>query len=245
VSADVTGRTWIALGLAAAGAVFVARSGQGTLAGALSGMAVAAAAILGLGPGALAPLAAFVLGAGALTRLGRDRKEAIGAAEGNRGRRDPRHVAAKLGVPALLGVTGLLSREASLLGLAYTASLAGALADTAATEIGPLAGGGAVVLRGGKLRRAEHGTAGAMSAAGVAAAAGGAACVAASAWGSGLARDGGAFIAAASGFVAAMAESLLAPTPLGVRLGHFGRNALVSAAAAGAAAAAARGLGLD
>lgn len=245
MSADPTGATWIALALAVAGAAFVARSGQGTLAGALAGLAVAAAAILGLGPGALAPLAAFVLGAGALTRLGRDRKEAIGAAEGNRGRRDPRHVAAKLGLPALLGVTGLLAGDDRILAIAYTASLAGALADTAATEVGPLAGGAAVVLGGGRLRRAEHGMSGAMSAAGLAAAAGGAAFVAASALGSGLVRPVGVAIAAVSGFVAALTESLTARTRLGARLGHFGRNALVSAGAAVLAAAAMWGIGFN
>jgi uncharacterized membrane protein len=237
--------TWIALVLSLAGAAFVARSGQGTIRGALAGLGVAAAAILGLGPGALAPLALFVLGAGALTRLGRERKERMGTAEGNRGRRDSRHVAAKLGLPALLGVAALATSEREWLRLAYAGSLAGALADTAATEVGPLARGPAAALAGTRLRRAEHGAAGAMSAAGLAAGACGSAVVAAGASLSGLVTPAAIPVIAGAGLVATVVESLIAGTRAGSALGHFGRNALVSVVAAALAAAGARGFGLD
>jgi uncharacterized membrane protein len=240
-----TGATWIALALGLAGALFVARSGQGTVRGAFAGLVVAAAAILGLGPGALAPLAVFVLGAGALTRLGRERKERMGTAEGNRGRRDSRHVAAKLGLPALLGLAALATRDREWLQLAYAGSLAGALADTAATEVGPLARGPAAALAGARLKRAAHGDAGAMSAAGLAAAALGSAAVAAGAAISGLVAPAAIPVLAAAGLAATVVESLVAGSGRGRALGHFGRNALVSVAAAALAIAGALGLGLD
>src|SRR5258705_4031 len=94
--------------LALGGAILILVTRQGTLSGALAGFAVALLAALGLGAGALLPLAIFVLGSGLLTRIGRARKERLGAAEGNRGRRGPAHVAAKLSLPALaaLGARG-------------------------------------------------------------------------------------------------------------------------------------------
>jgi uncharacterized protein (TIGR00297 family) len=228
----MTGATWIALALAGAGAAYVSLSGQGTVSGALAGFAVATAVIMGLGPGALAPLAVFVIGAGALTRLGRARKEAIGSAEPNRGRRDPRHVAAKLGLPALLGLAALATREHRLLDVAYVAALAGAFADTAATEVGPLGRGRALVLEGGRFRSVEHGTPGGMSAAGIGSAALGAAMVSVAAAASGLVEPAGALLAGISGWIATVVESLVAGTRLGGALGHFGRNLLLSAGAA-------------
>jgi uncharacterized protein (TIGR00297 family) len=227
-----------ALALALGGAAVVALTGQGTPWGALAGLAVATLAILGLGPGALLPLAIFVLGSGALTRIGRARKAALGAAEGNQGRRGVGNVAANLGLPALVGAFGMVRPDAYPLTLAYAASLAAAMADTAATEVGPLAGGPVVRFRGFRLERAEHGSVGGMSLAGVAAAACGASLIGWSAAATGLLPRGAeAGVAAASGFAAALVESLVSQTRFGVRLGHHGRNALVSIGAAGLAVA--------
>ncbi|HEU5311376.1 MAG TPA: DUF92 domain-containing protein [Candidatus Eisenbacteria bacterium] len=241
----MTGETGLALALAAAGAAFVARSGQGSLPAAGAGFVIAATAILGLGPGALAPLAVFVLGAGALTRLGRERKEALGSAEENRGRRDSRHVAAKLGIPALLAIAGAATDGRDLLRLAYAASLAGAFADTAATEVGPLVRGRPFVVAGGRFRRAEHGAPGAMSVAGLLAAAAASALLSATAAMAGLVSVPGALAAAASGLAATIAESLVAGTGPGRELGHFGRNVLVSVGAAILGLAAGWKLGLN
>src|SRR5882762_2448877 len=115
----IAGTTAAALALAAAGAAVVAGTGQGTRTGAVAGFGVAVVSILGLGSGALLPLAIFVLGAGALTRLGRPAKQAAGAAEANRGRRGGWHVAAKLGIPALLGVAGIMGHRGPPLSFAY------------------------------------------------------------------------------------------------------------------------------
>ena len=225
----------IALGLACAGAGLVGATGQGTWRGALAGVAVAFLAILGLGPGALLPLGVFVLGSGALTRLGRARKEAAGAAEAHRGRRGIANVGAKLGLPALLGAAGLFvdpaSGAAELLRMMYSAALAAAFADTAATEVGPIARGPAWALRGLRPSRVEHGTPGGVSLAGIATSIVAATLVAWTSSRSGLIPAALWPLAAASGVVATWIESALAGTALGRSLGHHGRNACLSAVA--------------
>lgn len=233
----MTATSW-ALLLAVLGSAVVLVSRQGTPAGALAGLAVAALGILGLGPGTLLPLAVFVLGAGALTRLGRDAKERAGAAEAHQGRRGSIHVAAKLGVPLLLSVGGIVANGEveTLLGIGFAASLCSAFADTAATEIGPLGHGHAVLLPGG--RRVPHGTPGAVSLAGLAAAAAGASACAGASVASGLIPAASWVHAAGAGLLTTLFESVLTRTSPGRRLGHHGRNAassILSAALAWAA----------
>jgi uncharacterized protein (TIGR00297 family) len=236
-----TSTVW-ALLMAALGAAVVIVTRQGTITGALAGLLVAALAILGLGPGTLLPLAVFVLGAGALTRVGRGIKERHGAAEAHHGRRGAAHVAANLGIPMLLAVAGLVAgpdgSRADFLRVAFVASLCAAFADTAATETGPLARGQAYSLRTFPPRRVPHGTEGGVSLAGVAAAAiAAAACAGAATLTRAIPGGAWAFVAAA-GLVATLFESVLAGTPAGQILGHHGRNAAASAVAAGAAFAA-------
>jgi len=173
-----------------------------------------------------------VLGGGALTRLGRSTKQAAGTAEANEGRRGGWHVAAKLGIPALLGIAGILGYGGPPLSFAYAAALAGAFADTCATEIGPLGGGLAFALRDGGLRRVPHGTPGGMSVTGLIGSAVAATAVAWSSTYSGLIGwTSGPGIVAAAGFSAALLESVIVATSLGLSLGHFGRNLMVSAVA--------------
>ncbi|HET9941458.1 MAG TPA: DUF92 domain-containing protein [Candidatus Eisenbacteria bacterium] len=227
--------TTIALGLACAGAGLVATTGQGTWRGALAGLAIAFVAILGLGPGALLPLGIFVLGSGALTRIGRARKEAAGAAEAHRGRRGIANVAAKLGLPAFLGAVGLLVDPASgameLVRLMYAAALAAAFADTAATEVGPIARGPVWALHGLRPKRVEHGTPGGVSQAGALTSVAAAALVGWAASRSDLILPSQWPLTAAAGVVATWVESALAGTALGRSLGHHGRNACLSAVA--------------
>jgi len=228
----ITGPAIVALALATIGAAVVRVTGQGTRTGAGMGLVAAILCILGLGAGALLPLAIFVLGGGALTRLGRSTKQVAGVAEPNQGRRGGWHVVAKLGIPALLGIAGILGAGGPPLSFAYAAALAGAFADTSATEIGPLGSGFAFGVREGRLRRLPHGTPGGVSVAGLVASAVGAAAVA---WGSTLSGliggSSGPGIVAAAGFSASLLESVVAATPLGPPLGHFGRNLMVSAVA--------------
>jgi uncharacterized protein (TIGR00297 family) len=230
---------WGAL-LALAGAVLIHLTRQGTRSGALAGFAVALLAALGLGAAALLPLAIFVLGSGVLTQVGRGRKERIGAAEPDGGRRGVAHVAAKLTLPAAASALALFGAAPErALALVYTASLAGAFADTAATELGPVIGGPAFGFRAGRIAALPHGTPGGMSAAGFAAAAAATLAVAGSAW-SVLLLDSipAAGIAAGAGFLASGLESLLAGTRWGTSLGHFGRNVFLSLASAGLAVSA-------
>ena len=238
------GQALLGLVLSAAGALLVLATRQGSRAGAAAGFVVAALATTGLGVAAIAPLALFVLGSGALTRAGRAAKERRGLIEADRGRRGPRHVAAKLALPALCGLLGLLrAAPAEWLALAYTAMLCGAFADTAATETGPLGGNTVLAISHGRLERLPHGTPGGVSGLGLAAGAAGAAAVAVTAWLPGLLPSGrGAAAAATAGYGASVVESLLAGTALGARLGHHGRNAALSALSAGGALAA-RALG--
>ena len=219
----------LGLALSAAGAGLVLRRGEGTRAAALAGLVPAVLASVVFGAPAIAPLALFVLGSGGLTRSGRDRKAAMGAAEVHEGRRGVANVAAKLGLPAVAALAaGVSPGHAPLLACAYLAGLAGAFADTAATETGPLAGGRPVLASSSGVRTVPHGTPGAVSLAGLAAA-----LLAATATGVvgaavGLLDRSGAAIAAASGLSASILESAVAATSLGRRLGHHGRNAFLS-----------------
>jgi len=229
--------------LALAGAVLVVLTRQGTKAGALAGFLVALLAAAGLGAASLLPLAIFVLGSGLLTRLGRARKERIGAAEGDRGRRGVPHVAAKLSLPALASALALFhAAPESLLTLVYVAALAGAFADTAATEVGPLLWRRVLGVRRATLVTLPHGAPGGMSAGGLLASCAAACAVALGASSVGLVAMAPAWIAAGAGFLASILESLLAGTALGARAGHFGRNAFLSLASAGLALSA-RALG--
>jgi uncharacterized protein (TIGR00297 family) len=224
--------------LAAAGAAIVLATGQGTMASALVGFGVACLLVLGFGVPVMAPLSTFVLGSGILTRLGRRLKERSGSAEANRGRRTASQVLAKLAIPALLGLVAALAGDGTgWLAIAATASLAGAFADTTATEIGPLGQGAVVRWSGLRLERTSHGSVGGMSVAGLVAGAGASILVAVVAWTVGLVRSpAAAGVVAFAGFAATGIESAVAATPAGVRLGHGGRNVLVSASAAAVAA---------
>jgi uncharacterized protein (TIGR00297 family) len=230
--------------LSLAGAVLVLLTRQGTLSGAVAGLVMALLAAAGLGAGALLPLATFVLGSGLLTRVGRARKASLGAAEPDQGRRGARHVLAKLSLPAAASAMALFrAAPPEILALVYVASLAGAFADTAATEIGPLTGGRALGFRGWRLVPVPHGAPGGMSPGGILTAAAAAGMVAASAFGVGLLDTASAtWTAGAAGFLASLFESLLAGTSLGARAGHFGRNVALSIASAGLALSA-RALG--
>jgi uncharacterized membrane protein len=232
-------------GLALSGAVLVLATRQGTPGAALLGFVISALIVLGFGPGAMAPVTLFVLGSGLLTRLGRRRKERLRASEPDRGRRRAVHVAAKLGVPGLLGLAAaLMPGIRGVAGTGAAAALAAAFADTAATEVGPLAGGPVARLDGARWTRAAHGEPGGMSAAGLAAGAAAALLSAALAWAMGLGAAWGApLLSFGAGFGAMLVESVVAGTGMGRRLGHFGRNALLSVLAAACACTLAAAVG--
>jgi uncharacterized protein (TIGR00297 family) len=220
--------------LALAGALLILLTRQGTPAGALAGFAVATICAAGFGVGALVPLAIFVLGSGVLTRIGRDRKERVGAAQADRGRRGAPHVAAKLSLPALAAMLAVFgAAPQGILALAYAAAIAGAFADTAATELGPVIGGSTVAVRGGRFVPVSHGVPGGISFSGMLAATLASVAVALGALSVRLLGSvPEAFTAAAAGAVASVLESFLAGTALGARAGHYGRNFFLSLASA-------------
>lgn len=223
------------------GAGIVIATRQGTTGAALLGFVLSLALVLGFGPGVMAAVALFVLGSGLLTRAGRATKERLRAAERNRGRRGAAHVAAKLGVPGLLGAAAAAAPElAPVLGAGAAAAIAAAFADTAATETGPLAGGPVFRLHGGRIGRAIHGEPGGVSAAGLLAGAAASLACASVARAAGVGAVAGApWAAAGAGFAASLVESGLGGTAWGRGLGSIGRNVLLSllAAAAGCALA--------
>lgn len=230
------------LSLAFLGAILILVTGQGTIGAALAGFGTAGFLVLGFGPGAMAPTALFVLGSGALTRLGRAGKTRAGVAEPHGGRRGAANVLAKLGIPALLGLFAALEPSfRATAGTGAAAALAGAFADTAATEVGPVIGGPVVRFQGARVVKAAHGETGGVSAAGLAAGAAAAILTAilASAVGLGI-REGAPYLVAGAGFLAMLLESGVAASAIGRRVGHFGRNILLSALAAAAGCVVAR-----
>jgi len=230
----------LGLALSFVGAAAVVATRQGTVAAALAGLVPAAAASVGFGAPALAPLVLFVLGSGTLTRLGRATKQAAGTAEPSGGRRGVLNVAAKLGLPAILGLAAAASHVSggasgaaygARFATAFAAALAAAFADTAATELGPLARGTAYRLGATGLRRVPHGAPGAVSVAGIVASLGAAASIGVVSAAVGLVAPREGAIAAVCGVAAATAESVAASTRWGNWLGHHGRNAALSATA--------------
>lgn len=174
---------WQALGLSLGFAALVYLLRAATLGAAITGALITAALCLQT-PGwhtALWPLLAlFVLTFGA-TKFGRRRKEALGTAEGKRGR-TASQVAANLGVAALCGIPisaihvaspTTFPLQAAL--VAMLAALAEATADTLSSELGQVLGGMPRLLT--TLRPVPAGTDGAISLAGTAAGCLGAAAV--------------------------------------------------------------------
>ena len=189
----------LALGVNVAVALVTWRIGlvaaSGAVAGALAGFLVV---VFG-GWGSYAVLWAFFLVGTAATKWGYRRKAEAKMAQADRGRRGAAHVVANVGVPALLLVIGARP-------VAFVAAFAAALADTLGTEIGGLYGRRPFsVLR---WKRLPVGTAGAVSAAGIAAGVVGAAFIGSVGVVAKLLPASGIAVVAAAGLVGSLAESV-------------------------------------
>lgn len=158
---------WLAAGISIGFAALVFAMRAATLGASLTGGIFTAALYLET-PGrhtALWPLVALFLLTFGATRFGWLRKEALGTAEGKRGR-TASQVAANLGVAVLAGIPQLLERLGSfpaerVLLTAMTAAMAEATADTVSSELGQVLGGEPRLVT--SLRRVPAGTDGAVS----------------------------------------------------------------------------------
>jgi uncharacterized protein (TIGR00297 family) len=128
--------------------------------GAISGFAVGVAIYLSLGPQGFVVLALFVVGGSALTRLGYRCKERRSTAQADGGRRGARNALANCTVALLCAVLSA-SIPSEAFATAFVASLGAAFADTAESEVGPLARGAPRLIT--TLRKVPPGTEGAVS----------------------------------------------------------------------------------
>ena len=106
--------------------------------GAVGGFVVGTVIYACLGPQGFAVLALFVVGGSAFTRLGYRSKEQRGIAQSRRGRRGARNALANCGVALLCALLAALTGSETF-AFAFVASLGAAFADTAESEVGPLA----------------------------------------------------------------------------------------------------------
>ena len=172
---------WLAGGISIGFAALVFALRAATAGAALTGGLFTAALYLQT-PGwhtALWPLLALFLLTFGATRFGRRRKEALGTAEGKRGR-TAAQVAANLGVAVLAGILQVLGHVGNFPGerallVAMTAAMAEATADTVSSEMGQVLGGEPRMIT--TFRGVPAGTDGAVSVAGTVAGCAGAAIV--------------------------------------------------------------------
>ena len=131
--------------------------------GAAAGVVLGIGVFLSTGPAGYAVLCLFFFLGGLSTWLGRGRKQALGVAEANLGRRGVANVVSKGLVAGILAVL-LFWTDATVARVAYLGALAAATLDTVATEIGQWLGRAPRDLR--SFKPVPVGTPGAVSLAG-------------------------------------------------------------------------------
>ncbi len=151
--------------LASLASIFVVGSigySRGTVdgSGLISGILVGSIFALAGGYSAVIMLLTFFLLGSIFTKYRYSYKEEIGAAEPRGGARGWRSVFSNLLFPSLALLLYQISDDRTYL-LAFLSSLSCSLADTLASELGPLDGRGARMIT--DLRRVPHGTSGAIS----------------------------------------------------------------------------------
>jgi len=156
-------------------------------------------------------LAYFLLGSG-VTRLGLDRKEALGIAEKRAGQRGPENVwgSAATGLLCALLTLGANQVWQPLLLLAYVASFSTKLADTTASEVGKAYGNRTFLIT--TWQPVPKGTEGAVSLSGTLAGVVASFVLAGLGWNLGLIDPGGVVICVIAAFLATNLESLIGAT---------------------------------
>ncbi len=171
-------------------------------------------------------LGVFFMLASALTRLGYGRKQKLGAAQAEQGRRGARHAAANCAAGVILAAGYNLNAGDPIWAAGLVASFATAAADTAGSEVGPVLGRTTVLAA--TLRRVAPGTPGAVSIEGTLAGVAAAAVVALAGYLSGLLNSSALMaLVVAAAVTAAWIESVLGGFPAVERtLGNEGMNLL-------------------
>lgn len=207
------------VGAACNAAVFAA--GSGLLLRGLTPAGVAHAALLGtlvyasFGPGAYALVCLYFLVGSAVTKLKLAQKQREGIAEARSGRRSPASVWGSGLAGAVAAAAALALPGEAVWRLAFVASFASKLADTASSEVGKAYGRTTFLCT--TLERVPRGTEGAVSAEGTAAGVAAALFFAAMAAALGQVDGAGAAIVVAAAVVANAAESLLGASQQGKR----------------------------
>ncbi len=174
----------------------------------------------GLGWRGYTVVMAYFLAGSAVTRLGQQRKEAAGIAEGRSGVRGPENVwgsALAAAVCAIaIAILGAVATPASqqlwlpLLALAYVSSLSTKLSDTTASEVGKAYGRHTFLIT--SLKPVPAGTEGAVSLEGTLAGVGGSAVIALVGWVVGLIDPWAIGLCLVAAFLATTVESLIGAT---------------------------------
>ena len=154
------------------------------LPGAIAGGVLGTAVYFFTLPQGYALLLFFVVAGSLLSRVGRAKKEARGAAEARGGKRGLANVLANFGVPVLCALAYKLTLGHPAALLAYAGALSAVLADTTSSEIGALSSKPPVLIT--SRQPVGHGTNGAVTRLGYLAAALACALFAALAWTSGF-----------------------------------------------------------
>jgi uncharacterized protein (TIGR00297 family) len=171
-------------------------------------------------------LGVFFVLASALTRFGYSRKQKLGAAQAEQGKRGARHAAANCAAGVLMAAGYNLNGGDPLWAAGLVASFATAAADTAGSETGPVWGRTTVLAA--SFRRAAPGTPGAVSLQGTLAGVAAAAVVALAGYVTGLLDSAAIVVLVVTASVAAAwIESVLGGFPAIERiLGNEGMNLL-------------------
>ncbi|MDQ3639345.1 MAG: DUF92 domain-containing protein [Actinomycetota bacterium] len=196
--------------------------------GAVGGFVLGAVIYACLGAHGFAVLAFFVVGGSTLTRIGYRSKERRGIAQTRGGRRGARNALANCGVALLCALLAALI-PSEIFTAAFVASLGAAFADTAESEVGPLARRTPRLIT--TLRKVPPGTDGAVSIPGTFAGlvtAGFTAFI--GLWLGLVAGPGVALLVAGAAFLGTVADSLLGA--LAPRLGNELTNVLCTLVAA-------------
>jgi len=192
------------IGLFAAGTYFIRSV---SLSGAIAGWALATALFHFAGWRGMLLLALLFLLAGAATRMGYERKRALGIEQAAAGRRSAAHVIANVSVGLLCAILAELTQLVLPCTIAMVAAFATAACDTVSSEIGKAFGKRTLLVT--TMRPVEPGTPGAVSPTGTLAGLAAAMLLALAAWLSGLTGAAEAAIVTGAAFAGALSESFL------------------------------------